>query len=146
MKRLYSLLKYLVLFSIGGFIYYIIEMVYKGITKGISSHWTMFIVGGLCFICIGLINNLISWTMPLWKQMFIGSILVTIIEFISGYIINIWLNWGVWDYSMLPLNLLGQICLPFSVIWYFISALAIFLDDYLRYWLFREQHPQYKII
>lgn len=134
-------IKYFILFVIGGFIYYCIELIYKG---G-HSHWTMFVVGGLCFVCIGAINEFISWKMKLWKQMLIGSCIVTVVEFISGLIINIWLGLDVWDYSELPLNVLGQVCLPFSIIWFFLSLLAIIVDDYLRYWWFKEEKPHYQI-
>ena len=82
--------------------------------------------------------------MKLWKQMLIGACIVTFMEFISGYIINIKLGWQVWDYSNLPFNIMGQICLPFSIIWFFISLVAIVVDDYLRYWLFKEERPHYK--
>ncbi len=82
--------------------------------------------------------------MKLWKQMLIGACIVTFMEFISGYIINIKLGWQVWDYSNLPFNIMGQICLPFSIIWFFISLVAIVVDDYLRYCLFKEERPHYK--
>ena len=82
--------------------------------------------------------------MKLWKQMLIGACIVTFMEFISGYIINIKLGWQVWDYSNLPFNIMGQICLPFSIIWFFISLVAIVVDDYLRYWLFKDERPHYK--
>ena len=129
----------LVLIAIGGLIYYMIEMVYRG-----YSHWTMFLVGGLCFWMIGLINEIIPWEMSFWKQCLIGALIVTAIEFVSGCIINLWLGWNVWDYSEMPLNIMGQVCLPFSIAWVFISACAIILDDYLRYWLYEEEKPKYK--
>lgn len=140
-KSLYLLLKYFILFIIGGTVYYCIELIYKG---G-DSHWTMYTVGGICFILIGGINEFIPWHMKLWKQMLIGSCIVTIIEFISGLIINVWLDLDVWNYSELPFNILGQICLPFSIIWFFLSLLAIIVDDYLRYWWFGEEKPHYRI-
>lgn len=132
------LFKYLVLFLIGGASYCGIELLYRQ-----RTHISMLIVGGLCFICIGAINEFIPWTMKLWKQMLIGSCIVTIVEFISGLIVNVWLGLDVWDYSNVWGNVLGQICLPFSVIWFFISLLAIVADDYLRYWLFGEEKPKY---
>lgn len=103
----------------------------------------MFLVGGLAFFLIGLINEYIDWEMPLWEQMAIGAVIVTAIEFVAGVIINIVLEWQVWDYSNLPLNILGQICLPFSIIWFFVSLLAIVVDDYLRYFIFGEEKPHY---
>lgn len=133
-----NLIKYFVLGNIGGIVYVIIELIYRG-----YSHWTMFLVSAISFILIGLINEFISWDMKLWKQMLIGSAIVTAMEFISGYIINIKLGWHVWDYSTIPFNVMGQVCIPFSIIWFFISLIAIVADDYLRYWLFDEEKPHY---
>lgn len=138
-KIIKSVFKYLILGNIGGIIYVFIELLYRGF-----SHWTMYIVAAISFILIGLINEYISWDMKLWKQMLIGACIVTFMEFVSGYIINIKLGWQVWDYSNLPLNVIGQVCLPFSIIWFFISLAAILVDDYLRYWLFKEEKPHYK--
>ena len=104
----------------------------------------MIIVGGICFYLIGLINEVIPWEMEIWKQCVIGSLVVTAVEFVSGCIINLWLGWGVWDYSDMPFNILGQVCLPFSALWVLLSALAIILDDYLRYWLYHEEKPHYR--
>lgn len=132
--------KYAILWIIGGTIYGLIEILFRGYT-----HWTMVILGGICFICMGLINELLSWETPLTIQMLIGSIIVTTLEFITGCIVNIWLGWGVWDYSNLSFNLLGQICLPYSILWYFISFIGITLDDYLRYIYFNEEKPRYKL-
>lgn len=69
-----------------------------------------------------------------------------VVEFITGLVVNIWLGLGVWDYSNMPFNLLGQICLPFAFAWVALSAIAIVLDDYLRYWIFGEEKPRYKLI
>ena len=82
--------------------------------------------------------------MELWKQMLIGSGIVTALEFMSGYILNIKLGWHIWDYSNVPFNIMGQVCLPFTIAWFFISLIAIVTDDYLRYWLFDEEKPHYK--
>ena len=131
-------LRPLVLIGIGGLLYVLIEILFRG-----HSHWTMFLVGGLCFWLIGLINEIIPWEMSLWKQCIIGSTIVTAVEFLSGCIINLWLGWDIWDYSDMPFNLLGQICLPFSIAWIGLSAVAIVIDDYLRYWLFGEEKPHY---
>lgn len=134
-----TIFKYLVLGCIGGFTYQSLEKIYRGYT-----HWSMFCVAFFAFISIGLINEFIRWDMELWKQMLIGSGIVTILEFVSGYILNIKLDWHIWDYSNVPFNILGQICLPFSIVWFFISLIAIVADDYLRYWLFDEEKPHYK--
>lgn len=128
----------LVLWSIGGLLYVILETIWRG-----YSHWTMFLVGGVCFLLIGMINEVIPWEMPFWKQSVIGALIVTVVEFLSGCIVNLWIGWHVWDYSDMPFNLWGQICLPFSLLWIVVSGVAIVLDDYLRYWLFKEEKPHY---
>lgn len=132
--------KHLILFLIGGIAYVGIEILWRG-----YSHWTMFILGGLCFICCGLLNEIIPWEMVLSKQMLIGAVIVTLLEFLTGMIVNVKLGWNVWDYSNLPLNICGQICPIFFIAWYYVSGLAIILDDYLRYWLFHEEEPHYKL-
>lgn len=136
--------KYGILGFIGGSLYYIIETIYKGITSGNSSHWTMAILGAICFIIIGSLNELYSWATPLWKQCAISAIVVTILEFVTGCIVNLWLGWNIWHYE--HFDVLGQICLPFSLLWFFLSGIAIVLDDYLRYWIFGEEKPKYKIL
>lgn len=141
MKRLKVCLKLLVLAVIGGAIYVGIEMLWRG-----HSHPSMFILGGLCFVSIGLINELFPWELGIVWQALIGGTMVTCLEFITGVIVNIWLKLGVWDYSGLPLNILGQVCLPFYFAWVSLSVVAIVFDDYLRYWFFGEEKPHYKIV
>ena len=70
--------------------------------------------------------------MRMWKQMFLGTILITVFEFILGYILNIKLGLGIWDYSNIPFNIMGQICLPFSFLWFVLSYFVIILDDILK--------------
>lgn len=141
MKRLKVCLKLLVLAVIGGAIYVGIEMLWRG-----HSHPSMFILGGLCFVSIGLINELFPWELGIVWQALIGGTMVTCLEFITGVIVNIWLKLGVWDYSGLPLNIFGQVCLPFYFAWVGLSVVAIVFDDYLRYWFFGEEKPHYKIV
>ena len=140
-KALSLIIKYLILFWAGGSAYVTIEVFYR-----MHSHWSMFLLGGLCFIIIGLINEYIPWNMSVIKQGIIGACIITVLEFIVGLIVNVWLGLEIWDYSMLPLNIMGQICLPFIFIWFFIALLAIVVDDYLRYLMFDEQLPKYKIL
>ncbi len=131
-------LKEIFLMVTGGLMYTILELVWRG-----HSHWTMFALGGLCFAFIGLINELIPWCMPIWQQACIGTAIITVLEFLTGCIVNLWLGWGVWDYSGMPLNLLGQICVPYILLWIPVALMAIILDDWLRYWMFDEERPRY---
>ena len=138
MKKIFE---YMTLLIYGGVIYYFIELAYRG-----YSHYTMILVGGLCFVCIGLLNELYTYKMSLIKQMIISCVIVTVIELIAGAILNILLKLKIWDYSNLKFNLFGQISLRTSIIWFFLALPAIYLDDYLRYWMFKEEKPQYKFM
>ena len=137
---LYVLLKYFILCLVAGTIYVCLELIFRG-----HSNWTMLILGGLCFVYIGGLNNWFDYNMSLIKQMNISAIIITVLEYICGYIVNIKLGWNVWDYSDMPFNIRGQICLPFTILWFFLSALAIILDDYLRHLWFNEDIPHYKL-
>ena len=106
----------------------------------------MFFVGGVCFLLVGLINEWLSWETPLVLQMLIAAAMITLVEFLSGCVLNIWLGLEIWDYSHLPFNLLGQVSLLYSFLWYILSAVGIVLDDYFRYFLFGEGKPKYKIV
>ena len=91
----------------------------------------------------GLLNEHIGWDMPFPLQMLIGCLIITGTELIAGIVLNMWLGLNIWDYSNMPLNLWGQICLPFSCLWFFLSGVAIVLDDELRYNMFGEEKPHY---
>lgn len=133
-------LKYLFLFIVGGAVYYSLEMLFRG-----YSHYSMAILGGICFIACGLLNELLSWDTSLLLQGLIGSGIITVLEFLTGVLVNMILHLNVWDYSNTPLNVLGQICLPFSLLWVIIAIGAIILDDYIRYCFFDEEKPRYKL-
>ena len=133
------LAKYLTLLIIGGVAYYLIEILARGF-----SHWTMFLVGGICFILVGIINE-ITPKMSLVRQMILSAIIITAVEFVSGCILNIWLELGIWDYTDEFCNVLGQICLKHTCYWFLLSSVGIVLDDYIRHFLFGEEKPKYSI-
>lgn len=121
--------KNLILFAFGGIAYVIIELLWRG-----WSHKFMFILGGLCFVLVGLINEKRSIPLPI--QMLIAAVIITSLEFIAGYIVNIKLNLNIWSYSDLPYNIMGQVCLPYALLWFALSLICIIADDKLKEWLF----------
>lgn len=74
MKKLIELAT---LFVIGGAIYYGAEMLIRG-----RSHWSMAVAGGICFLAIGGINEILDYETPFLLQMLYGAIAVTATEFI----------------------------------------------------------------
>ena len=135
-----NLIKHLILLLTGGALYYCIELMARGF-----SHWTMLFVGGICFILIGIINEIMP-KIPLVWQMILSAVIITAVEFVSGCILNIWLGLDIWDYSDETFNLIGQISLKHSIYWFFLSSIGIILDDYIRYFLFGEEKPKYTLI
>lgn len=129
----------LILAIIGGILYYMIEVVFRG-----HSHITMAILGSICFVCVGALNNYLPWDMLFWQQCFYGCIIITVLEGLSGLLLNVWLKLGIWDYSQVPFNFFFHQCsLPFCLIWFILAGVAIVLDDVLRNRLFGEEMPHY---
>ena len=121
-----KLLKNLLIFSIFGLTYGLIEILWRGYT-----HPSMLIVGGICGLLIGLLNEK-NKKMNLLQQMLIGMVIVTVLEFVSGIVLNLLLGLNVWDYSNMRFNLLGQVCPQFCIAWFFLSYFVIRIDDFLR--------------
>lgn len=136
-----SLIKYPIIFLIGAIVYMGIEILWRGYT-----HWTMGVLGGIILILIGLIDEVADEDIPIVWQAPIGSIIITVLEYYSGYILNIKLNLGIWDYSELPFNVDGQVCLLFSLMWMVLSVVAVWLDNFIRWKLFKEPRRKIRLI
>ncbi len=128
-----NLAKNLTIFTAGGLAYGLVEIAWRS-----TTHISMFFVGGICFWLIGSIDEH-GGVPSLVYQSVLSCLIVTSVEFTSGVLINIVLGLKVWDYSALPFNVLGQVCLPFSALWLFISVPAIYFEDFLRAILFGEE-------
>lgn len=132
--------KNFVLFLIGAAAYSLVEILWRGYT-----YFSMAVLGGTLFVFLGGINEYIPWDISLILQGTVGAISVTVAEFIAGVILNLWLGLGIWDYSNLPLNILGQVCPQFSAAWFILSIVAIVFDDFLRYCFWDEKCPKYHL-
>ena len=93
---------YFVLFGLGAFAYGLLEVIWRG-----YSHWSMMVAGGICFVIFSLIAQKLKH-LPLLYKCIIGSLTVTVTELIFGLFFNLALGLSVWDYSRIPLNLLGR--------------------------------------
>ncbi len=110
--------------TLGGIGYGLLEIAYRGFT-----HYSMIIAGGICF-CI-----LVSLSKSKKNLLLLcvgGGIAITAVEFIFGAVFNLWLGMEVWDYSKEKLNLLGQICVRFTVQWCALSAVVLSIARLVR--------------
>lgn len=55
----------------------------------------------------------------------VSTLLVTVMEFMTGYILEKVFNAKWWDYSEEPMNLKGYICLKYSLLWGILAFLLI---------------------
>ncbi|WP_195640663.1 putative ABC transporter permease [Flavonifractor plautii] len=61
----------------------------------------------------------------------------------TGLVLNVWLGLGVWDYSHLAGNILGQICPQFTLLWLVLSVVGIVILDWMRYAVEGGEKPRY---
>lgn len=115
------------IFAIGALGYGGLEILFRGYT-----HWTMMLTGGACLLTLHYFNQQFPNTPVLLKAAG-GAVIITIYEFAVGLVVNLWYGWKVWDYSLLPGNILGQICPIFTVLWFFLClGLALVYKLYPR--------------
>ncbi len=107
------------LFLLGAAGYPLIELSWRG-----RTHWTMSLAGGVSMVLLLLISRT---ALPLPLMWFSGALAITAVEFSIGCVVNLGLHWEIWDYSKLPMNLLGQVCLPFTAAWFVLSIPAVSL-------------------
>lgn len=97
------------------------------LTRG-RTHWSMGIAGGLSTLLIAQVRRL-------QRGLLLRSVLcgagITAIEYACGRVWN--RDFRVWDYRRMPLNLRGQVCLPYTALWCALSAgvLAV-MDGYAK--------------
>ena len=109
--------KFLLLFLIGGSGYVGLELLWRG-----RSHVSMFLAGGVCFLLLGKLNRCKSqFSLPV--RCILGAGSITSVELLAGLLVN--RDYRVWDYRAMPLNFLGQICLPFSLLWIPLSLVGM---------------------
>lgn len=135
-------IKYLVLFLVGFCVYITIEVCFR-----CYSYPLMGVCGGLLLLLLDPLNDKVfGWDTDLLLQGTIGSAIVTLMELVIGKTYQYFNLTPMWDYSNIPLNYDGIICLPFSLIWIGLSIVGILLIDTINYYVFKQlPTPYYKM-
>ena len=123
--KMKKLSEYLFMGALGGTLYYMIEIIFRG-----YSHWSMFLLGGICFIFFAQQGLWTKWREPLWKQVIVNKVM----------------GWNVWNYTDQPFHLMGQICFPFAVLFSGLCTFGIIISGYLLCYLYREIKPGFHIL
>lgn len=132
----------LIMFILGCAFYTLVEMLWRGYSFRLMS-----LSGGLIFVVGGTLNDKFSWKMDLLLQCGVISTMVTLLEAIVGNIDYYFLHLNMWNYSSLKYNYLnGKISLLFTLIWFFMGLLVVFVHDAITYyWLHEGDQPEYWI-
>ena len=102
--KMKKLSEYLFMGALGGTLYYMIEIIFRG-----YSHWSMFLLGGFCFIFFAQQGLWTKWREPLWKQVLWCTAFVVSAEFITGIIVNKVMGWNDWKNTEQKLPIRCQI-------------------------------------
>lgn len=122
---IWKLLAYFILYSVLG---YIIETVFGIITKGVWESRQSFLYGPFCGIYgLGAVVMIVflQYFKKNYNTLFLGGFLIgSVIEYVVSLVGELIFHIKWWDYSDMPLNINGRICVFFSIFWGF---LAIYL-------------------
>ena len=119
------------LWTWGGAVYFLMEVIYKLLAgKPETISWTMLVLAAILCIPIERLGRKVP--VPLPVQALFCACIITFAELLAGLVLNVCLGLGIWDYSNMPCNLLGQICLPFAALWWVLSMIFIPLFDHIR--------------
>ena len=118
-----TILKKSLFFTIGGCAYMGLELLWRG-----WSHGSMFLAGGSSFLLLGKLQQ-VTPRLSLPTRALAGAGIITLVEYTAGLLFN--RQYDVWDYRKMPMNLHGQVCLPFCLLWLPIGVGAMYLYDAL---------------
>lgn len=122
-------------FLFGAVAYPVIEILWRG-----HTYFSMSLLGGICMAFIYFVYHRFSYR-SLFFRALLATGMISAWELFFGAILNLVLKLRVWDYSDMPLNFMGQICLPYASLWLLLSFPAFFVCHYLRALFDRKERP-----
>lgn len=131
MKLLYRVLEFIFFLFFGGFTYYFLELFFRGF-----SHYSMVLCGGLAFYAVSLFNRYFEYSLHIITRLICSALIITAMELIFGIIFNLYLGKNIWNYSEHAIHYKGQICLTFSILWFFLSYPVLYIEKWIRMHLF----------
>ena len=127
---IWRILVYFIIYSVAG---YIVEVIYSIISKGTLESRQSFVYGpfsGIYGLGAVVMILFLQYFNKNNNRLFIGGFIVgSIVEYTISLFAEIFLHVKWWDYSGMPLNINGRICVYFSIFWGF---LAIYFMSYVH--------------
>ena len=127
---IWRLIAYFIIYSVLGFV---IETAFGAVTKGVIESRKSFLYGPFCAIYgLGAVVMILCLqpfkknnNTLFWGGFDAGSVIEYLVSLIGELIFHvIW-----WDYSDMPLNINGRVCVYFSIFW---GLLGIYLVSYIN--------------
>lgn len=119
---LWRIFAYFIIYSVIGFV---VETLFGIARYGVLESRQSFLYGPFCAIYgVGAIVMILSlqYFKKNYNTLFIGGCLVgSIVEYIISWLGEVFLHVKWWDYSKVPLNINGRICLLYSIFWGFLG-------------------------
>lgn len=106
--------------------YGLVEIFWRGYT-----HWSMLAAGAICVWAVDYLDRR-AGGLPDFAKALLCGLIITTVELLFGMVFNYYASAGVWDYSALPFDFLGQICLYYTLLWVALSVILLRLVRWLR--------------
>lgn len=114
---MYNYFWYFIIFSVIG---WCLEVAYHAVTCGKFIN-RGFLNGPVCPIygagAVALIATLRPFADNMLLLFLFAVVIASVLEYITGYVLEKLFNMKWWDYSNVPFNIKGYICLKFSLCW-----------------------------
>ena len=115
-------------FWVYSFLGYLLEKAYAALTHGAHQRRRCFLLLPLCPV-YGLGMLAVLALAPVWNDgpwlIVAGGLAATAVEYGVHWAYETLLGVRFWDYSQVPGNLHGRVCLPFTLAWGVLSAAAV---------------------
>lgn len=114
-------------FWIYSFLGLLLERLFAQVTRSPRRARRCFLLSPLCPVYgLGMLAVLaLPRELPLWGLILLGGLAATAVEYAVHWAYEALLGVRFWDYSAVPGNLRGRVCLPFSLAWAPLTAAAV---------------------